>query len=218
MRNPPKTAAFHFLTFLFSQLSNIINTLKLTRNLYQMVCHSPISQKSVSFSGTVRVKAALHINNYSEEEIQATWLDAADKQRIRREIRYTVEIINRGGTIDENECSRRGLEYCTSEGIQIRQKNGSAAVVNAVLDEQYEQEVEDFLDEEELANIYVDCGYRCQVIARLSALADMRFVRFLAIDFKDEVNTKLDYSEISFRQTALCTRYIAPRFSFGIAA
>jgi hypothetical protein len=159
-----------------------------------MVCQSPISKKSVCFDAKVRVRAALHIDAYSEEEIRATWLNAADMHRIRGEIRYTVEMMNRGGTIDENEYSKRGLEYRTSAGIQIRREHRSAAV-RAVLNEQYEQEVECFLDEKELSKVYKECVYRCQVTAQLSALSDMRVARLFDVEF-DDLNAKL-YPEIS---------------------
>jgi beta-lactamase class A len=69
-----------------------------------------------------------------------------------------------GGTFDENEYSRSGLEHRTSDGIRIRRENKSAAV-NAVLDEQDRQVAGNFLDEQELANIYTDCVYSSQVIA-----------------------------------------------------
>jgi hypothetical protein len=141
-----------------------------------MVCQSPILKKSVSFSGKVRGRAALHINDYSEEEIQASWLNNADMRRIRGEIRCTVEMMNRGGTINEDEYCRRGLEYRTSEGIQIRSDNRSVAA-NAVLNEQHRQEAGHFLDEEELAHAYKYWSSRCQITAQLSALSDMRRIR-----------------------------------------
>jgi hypothetical protein len=155
-----------------------------------MVCQSPILKKSVSFSGKVRGRAALHINDYSEEEIQASWLNAADMRRIRGEIRYTIAMMNRGGTIDEDKYSRRGLEYRTNEGMLIRSDNRSVAA-NAVLNEQHRQEAGHFLDEEELARVYKYWSSRCQITAQLAAFSE---------EFND-FNRKL-CPEISFSQTA----------------
>jgi predicted enzyme involved in methoxymalonyl-ACP biosynthesis len=152
-----------------------------------MFCQSPITKNSVSFSGKVRIRAALHIDDYSEEEKGATWLSDEDMQRIHGEIRYTVQMMDWHNTVDENEYSGRGLEYMTSDGIAIRRKDESVA---AVLDEQFLQEEEHFFDEEELANTYRDCAYRWQVIARRSGLADMRSARSLALEY-DESNSKL---------------------------
>jgi hypothetical protein len=110
-----------------------------------MVCQSPISTKSVSFNGKVRARNALHINDYLEEERQATWLNATDIERIRRETRDTVEMMKWGVTVDEKEYSRGGLEYRTNDTIHIRRKNRCAAV-QAVLNEQYRQGAAHFLD------------------------------------------------------------------------
>jgi hypothetical protein len=164
-----------------------------------MPCQSTISKKSVFFSETVRVRAALYINDYSKEEVQATWLNAADVHRIRRENRFTVEMMNRGGTISEHEYSRRGLENMTWEGTQIRRENRSAAV-KAVLNGQYGQEGGHCLDEEELAKLYKGCTSQCQIAAELSALSDMRFARLIDVEFNN-LNTKL-YPELSCSQKA----------------
>jgi hypothetical protein len=165
-----------------------------------MVCQSPIStKKSVSFHEKVRARVSLHINDYSAEEIQATWLNAADMQRIRREMRYTVQMMKFGSSFDENEYSIRGLEHGTSEGSQSRRKNRSEAV-KAVLNEQYRQVAGDSIDEQDLAKVYKVCASPCQIAAQLSALLDMRYVQFLNVEFK-LLNMKL-YPEISFGQTA----------------
>jgi hypothetical protein len=129
-----------------------------------MISKSPISKKSVSFNERVRSRPFLHINDYSDEELHATWLNADDMQSIRREIRCTVEMMRWGDTFDENEYSRSGLEHRTSDGSRIRRENQSAAV-NAVLDEQDRQFEGNYLDEQELADIYADCVYSSQVIA-----------------------------------------------------
>jgi hypothetical protein len=148
-----------------------------TKTSFKMVCQSPISRKkSVSFNEVVRARNTLHINDYSEEEKQAAWLDGADMKRIRREIRYTVQRMIWGGTIGQDECSRCGLEYMLcGEGFQIRRDNRSAAV-RAVLNEQYMQDAEHFLDEQELANVYKVFATPCQITAHLSALSGVRFV------------------------------------------
>jgi hypothetical protein len=181
-----------------------------------MVYQSPIPKKGVSFHEEIIVRAALHRNDYSEEEAQATWLNAADGHRIRRENRFTVEMMNRRGTIDEDEYSRRGLEYRTRQGNQIRRDHRSAAV-RVVLNEQYKQQQgagRSFIDEEEqIAKVYKVCTSRCQISAQLSALSD---ARLLDVEFNN-LNTKL-YPEISFSQTRTVQRGRILRRIFGTAA
>ena len=173
-----------------------------------MVCQSSIStKKSVSFQGHVSSRAALHINDYSEEEKQATWLNAADMQRIHGDIRYTIEMMNGGGTVDEDEWSIGGLEYKTHKGTQIRCATRSASI-RAVLNEQYRQEAGHFLDEEELAKVYTGCTSRCQITARLLALSNTRFIRSLDVE-STNLNKKKLNPEISFvAQTAPCGRIL----------
>jgi hypothetical protein len=167
-----------------------------------MVCQSPIStKKSVSFHENVRVKAALHVNDYSEEEIQATWLNAADMQRIRREIRCTVQLMQWGSSFEEIEYSRRGLEYGTRESGRIRRQNRSEAA-KAVLNEQHRQKAGHFVDEQELANVYKVCATSCQITAQLSALSELQFARLLDVECNGALSTKLN-PETSFGQTAL---------------
>jgi hypothetical protein len=195
-----------------------------------MVCQSPISKKKrVSFNENVRARNALHINDYSEEERHATWLNAADMKRIRREIRYTVQMMIMGGTIGgQDEYSRRGLEYMLCEAFQIRCDNRSAAV-RAVLNEQYRQDAGHFLDEQELANVYKVCATPCQITAHLSALSGVRFARLLdgEEDNTPLKNKKLHPDSISSSGQSvprgrllrrIFKRRQTPRLMFGTAA
>ena len=167
-----------------------------------MVCQSlSWTKKCVTFHEKIRARDVLHINDYSEEETQATWLNAADRQRIRREIRYTVQTMNLGCSFDESEYSRRGLEYGTSERIRIRRRNRSEAV-KAVLNEQYKQKRRHFVDEHEIAKVYKVCATPCQITAQLSALSEMRFARLLDVEYNSTLSRKL-YPEISPGQMTL---------------
>jgi hypothetical protein len=208
----PDHMLYHRITFLFSQPTK---RFQLSETI-KMVFQSPISTKSVSFNGTVRARNALHINDYSEEERQATWLNAADIQRIRRETRDTVEMMKWGFAVDEKNYSRGGLEYRTSDAIHFRRKNRSAAV-KAVLNEQYRQGAGRFLDEQELAKVYKVCASPCQITAQLSARSEMRFARLLDLEFNPLKNKKLNPEIFFFSRRAALRERTLRRMSGTVA-
>ena len=162
--------------------------------------------KSVSFDYQVRVRKALHINDFSEQEIQATWLSRDDLMRIRQEIDFTVDLIEKGADIDEETYSRRGLEFRTRLGAHMRLENKECAR-DAVLSEQEFQKDEGYSDDEELATVYSETSYRCQVAAHMLALADLKTVRDLARSH----NEKCDDTVYKKEDSRMCYARPVPR-------
>jgi hypothetical protein len=96
------------------------------------------NKKKVSFAASARVKFAIHINEYTDDEVQATWYNKDETRAIHDEIHVTVQLVLSGKPIDKKELSFRGLEFVTGEFLQQRSRN-KAVARNAVLQEQVAQ-------------------------------------------------------------------------------
>ena len=148
-----------------------------------MIFQSPnkaCKTKKVSFCETVRMKRTLHINDYTQREIEATWYSKADMEPIRREILQTVQLMESGRTADIDDViyCQRGLEFRTEQGARLRQRNKDLSR-EAVLDEQDFQECSGYSDIEAIASVYVHSTYQCQVAAHILGLTDAKIIESL---------------------------------------
>ena len=137
---------------------------------------SPISKRSVSFSPYVHVKRTLHINNYSLEEIEASWYDQADFQRMRDEDDVIVQMMEKRQTIDEAKYCTRGLEFRTTQGAQQRLRN-KAEARDAVLDEQDVQWTMGMTNPQALSSVYAELCKHCSITATMIGRMDEASVR-----------------------------------------
>ena len=135
-------------------------------------------KRSASFSPHVRVKRTLHINNYSDDEVEATWYGDSDFQRIHDEINYTVDLIEKSEHIDTSKYCTRGLEFRTRAGAQQRRRNKIDAR-NATLDEQDFQWTEGLNDPDMLSKVYQRKSHTCLVAAHMAGLMDEKVARGL---------------------------------------
>ena len=136
------------------------------------------STKSVSFSRNVCVKRTLHINNYSDNEIEATWLGDSDYERIRKEMDYTIDLMERRKAIDSGKYTTRGLESRTTKGAFQRFQNKLVAR-KVVLDEQDLQWSSGVKSTEMLSKAYQIASKKCRTPAYIHGLTDERVARDL---------------------------------------
>jgi hypothetical protein len=141
-------------------------------------------RKSVSFSRDVRVYKVMHINNYTEEEIAATWNGASEIAGIKEKILATLSFLNSGNINSNNyvECCSRGLENLTDEGFKNRRRRREIAI-NAVLEKQDLRYEDNEIDDHLIAAIYSQHTRLSKTIARVVGLADEKgiFVEDLEI-------------------------------------
>jgi hypothetical protein len=130
---------------------------------------APKPKRTISFGKSVMVRQTLHINSYSDDEIQACWFGDDDLQAIKKDVRYDISMLTDG--LDNEKYCRRGLEMHFRKGGRRRQQNKSAAI-KAVLDEQELQWENDVYDPEYLATVYQAISSYCQTTARAIALKD----------------------------------------------
>jgi hypothetical protein len=130
-------------------------------------------KKKVSFAGSARVKLAIHINDYTDDEIQATWYNHDEICAIHDEINVTVQRVSCGKPLNKKQFSFRGLEFVTSELAQQRSHN-KAVARNAVLQEQKTQFYSGNYSEERLAQVYQACNFHSQLVANMFGARDAK--------------------------------------------
>ena len=112
-----------------------------------------LSHSKVSFSPMVEVIPALHISNYSDDEIQSTWFNRNDLKRIRKDINRLVALMERNRPIDEDTDSIRGIECWTKRGYRLKRQNKITAR-DTVLSEQEMQWYDGIIDTARLSMVY----------------------------------------------------------------
>lgn len=83
--------------------------------------------KHVSFKPTATVRNCLHINNYTDDEVDACWYNKTEAKVSRDDIRHTVNVLSKTpNKQDDDETSlvfcRRGAECKTLANTTRRQK------------------------------------------------------------------------------------------------
>ena len=151
-------------------------------------------KKTVTFAKRGSWRRTIHINEYTNEEIQATWYSRLEKKQIKEEIRVTVHLMSKGllsrrnidnagictcGDYDETHYSTRGIEYYTRKLSTIKIQNKRIAL-DTVLDEQaYQRAVYKSCDPVKLAEVYKEATHESKVIASLIGLSDEKIAERL---------------------------------------
>jgi hypothetical protein len=136
------------------------------------------AERAVSFCATVTFRSSLHINDYTNSEVGNCWFALEDYKKMKREIRYTVDLIERNIKFDEEKYCRRGVELKTDEARAVRREEMEEAI-DAVMDEQDIQTDEGICDPEMIAIVYTDGVYRSKMAAYLTAVSDEHIARAL---------------------------------------
>jgi hypothetical protein len=131
------------------------------------------SRKAVSFSRAVTAYKVIHINDYTEEEIAATWNGRSELMAIKMNILETLSRMKEDSrnTYDSDGYCPRGLEHLTDEGAVNRRRRRETAI-DAVLEEQELQYEDNMHDELLIADIYSRHTHFSRTFARVVGLAD----------------------------------------------
>jgi hypothetical protein len=130
-------------------------------------------KKSVSFSESARMKKHIHINDFTQEEIDACWFTESELSQSRQEISYTIDLMTRGEDIDASKYCTRGLECRTPQGAAIKVQTKIDAW-DSVMDEQDRQFSLGINDVDSLSMVYIQSSWSCQVSAAAMACLDAR--------------------------------------------
>jgi hypothetical protein len=118
-------------------------------NKKQMTNRSHQESRKVTFNRDVLLHSVMHIHDFQEEEINGTWFNAYEMDEIRRNCKETISQM-RQGRMDFGDVS-----FCT-RGLERHAKRSSerAMSIQAVMEEQYRQEIMGCCDSELLAEAY----------------------------------------------------------------
>jgi hypothetical protein len=118
-----------------------------------------------------KTKVVFHLDDYSEEEVNACWYDAFEMSSIQTKLRATVAMMERA-TIHEDETKHCawGLDKQTREGSGFRHHNRTKARY-AVLHAQERQKRDAIVDEYKIAEIYSEHTAMCQIQAHIMAVS-----------------------------------------------
>ena len=98
----------------------------------------------VKFLPYALVYDVIHIDDYTEKEIEACWYNSRDYKGMKKDIKHTVQMIESNQTVDENKgyCVR-GVEDHTTDA-KIPKYRRQERAIQAVLDQQeYEDDDHD---------------------------------------------------------------------------
>jgi hypothetical protein len=133
--------------------------------------HAPEVQRTVYFKETVSIRKTVHINDYSDAEVEACWYSGNEFYEMKREVRYTVDLIDRGSILDERTYSKRGLENRIRNDAQMRAKRKTTAR-GAVIREQLMQKRWGENNGYSIAKKYRERTYHGKQVAYLRGVAD----------------------------------------------
>lgn len=115
--------------------------------------------RNVSFNLAVVIQEVLHINNYTDEEWESAWYTRGDYIVMKRQCRVTMDLVERG--LIAGDCD----DHCTAGLERTIQSRGSSSLqtksrmalgIEAVMEEQAEQQFSGIADVEAISAAYVD--------------------------------------------------------------
>lgn len=122
-------------------------------------------------------RRALHLNDYTAEELRICWFSDAELEQCKDDVLRTVELVSSDAQDckDNEEYCLRGTEHRTREGHMKRQRNKKVARA-AVMREQEAQWESGLFDDEAIAVAYRNASAQCVTEARMRAQRDMQEV------------------------------------------
>jgi hypothetical protein len=117
------------------------------------------------------MRLAIHINEYTEAEIDACYYSCEDFRAFKQDVKRTARMIEMKQKMDESVSCARGVESFTKNALKMKSNNRRAASL-AVLKEQecqFEETGRICYDDAKIAAIYSDA---VRESATLTGLAD----------------------------------------------
>ncbi|KAL3909541.1 MAG: hypothetical protein SGILL_008045 [Bacillariaceae sp.] len=135
-------------------------------------------KKSVRFNKMVRVFPVLHLQNYTDEEKQASFLSEDEMAEIKAKLRVNAKMMNKGDASSNDGIHHcvRGIEHFAPEEAASRRGRRQTAIYVVIDEQEYQWERND-IDEDQLAFVYRDLNATSVAIAKAMADQDESFVR-----------------------------------------
>ena len=133
---------------------------------------SPKASRTVSFSASVRVRPTLHLNDYSDDEVEQCWYASYEFKAMKHQVKVGAKFMDKGILVVQGEdFPTRGLEIFTKKQSQQRVRDRRASS-DAVFNEQSLQQTQGIVDSEAIARVYRSVSVACLVRAQNVAAKD----------------------------------------------
>ena len=121
--------------------------------------------RSVRFAQSDTINEILALDEYTAEEIAASWLSNDETETIREKCRKVIHKMEKhGNSLNENRYCSRGLECKTGPRLYLLQQKRMKAY-DAVLDLQQAQWEQGRDDQEQMAELYQHFSVQCNAEA-----------------------------------------------------
>jgi hypothetical protein len=126
-----------------------------------------------------RFRKTLSIEEYTPDELRATWYTCEDVQRMSRQFQKEIRKMNKGDKLNDKKYCSRGLEGHTKAGSALKKRERNLSI-NAVLKQQLAQWdkgiFDKILDEDTIAAIYIRASSSCQIWANFIGQRDQKAI------------------------------------------
>jgi hypothetical protein len=169
--------------------------------------------RRIKFYPGVSVRECLHINNYTDDELDQTWYRRHDFQRIKMSFQYIVQRVSNGTWEGDTETeTARGLEYRNRAGATKRKANKLNGLM-AVLDEQERQWRRGYDDDQAIADAFMAVSRKSTTMVLMMAAKDEAEMKEMLKDDSDElasVSSKLSKVSVDGKGSSTSKRKDAP--------
>ena len=121
----------------------------------------------------IAIHSILSRHDMTDEEIIATWYQDEEYSKITKDCCKQIKKMEKGEALKDKKYCSRGLETHTKLHSKAKTLNREEAI-DAVLDEQEEQQALGVVDEEAIAQCYQTFSSSCQLWAHTIGLRDQR--------------------------------------------
>ena len=141
----------------------------------ELWCEGPGQNKTVTFQESSNGKLHFSRKEYTHEELAATWYKSEEYASIRRECVKQIKKMESGMVFKDKKYCSRGLENHTRLKSICKMQNKRDSI-QAVFDEQAEQQRQGIVDAERIAKRYHQRTASCQLWACRVGLQDQMVV------------------------------------------
>ncbi|KAL3911046.1 MAG: hypothetical protein SGILL_007439, partial [Bacillariaceae sp.] len=133
-------------------------------------------RRNVSFTETVIVHRVINREDFSVEETTASWYDRQDLRQMKDSAKAEARLVESGVLAESEDCSIRGLESKTSNGIRAKRQSRMNAYA-AVFFEIDSQEDMCIRDEDAIADAYFTYSESSLVTAQMIGVRDAEIAK-----------------------------------------
>ena len=149
----------------------------------------PGIRTSVRFNETVAVRPITHVDDLSDDDLDALWFTRDDFAKMKRSFSNTTKLISQGlYAEDEDHICARGLEHRTKCAARNRRRTRWHAI-GAVLLEQRRQRNLGIRDDELISEAYTEENLRCRLVALRLGVQDQKQAEAIWLDAGNDMHS-----------------------------